>query len=153
MAMSLSIIVIGLSTSAWLALARGSSIAKKCSQMHGELRFGFDTMSRDLFGASTVHETDPSWFSVIVDRSGTPTKVAYALATGVFYQVESVTPRALVNDVSSFSYTMYEKDGVTQTTVAADAFSIDVILKTEVTVGAQPFDDIFQSRIMLRNKK
>lgn len=145
-------IVIGISTSAWLALARASSIAKQCSGMHAELRFGFDTMTKDLFSASTVSGTNPDWFTIVANRSGVPTTVAYALSAGVFYQVESAKPRALVNDVSSFAYTMYEKDGVTATTVPADAYSIDVVIKTESTVASQTFDDIFQSRIMLRNK-
>lgn len=145
-------LVIGITTSSWIALARGAAISQKCSLMHAELRYGFDVLTKDLVGASSVHNLNTNWFGMNATTTGGLQVVYYVLAGDVFYKVDSGKPKALINDVSSFTYKLFEEDGETETLVAADAFSVDVTLRTETSVSSQTFDDVYQSRIMLRNK-
>ncbi len=145
-------LVIGLSLSSWVALARGAAISKQCSLMHAELRHGFDIMSKDLVGANGVHNLHSNWFGLNATSTSGVKVVYYVLADRVFYKVDSLKPQALISDVSSFEYTLYEDDGETETLAATNAFSIDVTVTTEKTVADQAFDDVFQARIMLRNK-
>lgn len=145
-------LVIGITTSSWIALARGAAISKQCSQMHAELRLGFDIMTKDLVGASSVHNLNTNRFGMNASTTNGVQVVHYVLSDRVFYRVDSPDPKALINDVSSFSYKLFEEDGETETLVAADAFSVDVTLRTQTSVSSQTFDDVYQSRIMLRNK-
>lgn len=148
---SLVVLVIGISTSSWLALGRASSIVKQCSDMHAELRQAFDKMTKDIISARSIDAASTGWFKITANRAGVSQAVLFQLTGGKLYQIDA-TSRVIAENVTSFSYRMYKEDGVTETATPSEAFSIDIVVTAETRVNTQTFDDTFQSRIMLRNK-
>jgi hypothetical protein len=63
----------------------------------------------------------------------------------------SVTGRVLANSIDSLSFKMYEENGLTETTVLADAFSVDIEIRASARVTGLPFDDGVQTRVKMRN--
>ncbi len=162
-AVSLVGIVIGMSTSGFVALARSSSIAKQCSDMHADLRIVVEVMSKDLMSASEVLAYGESagvlgggggvsYVRVMAQRGTNAVPVYYIYSANRVYKFET-SAKILAEDVTGMNIVMYEDDGLTVTTTPADAFSIDITLTMQKSVGDMDFDDTFQSRVMLRNKQ
>ena len=87
MSVSLVVLVIGLTTSPWLALGRASSIIRLSSDTHGNLRYAFDRMSRDVVSASAVVDGEATWFRITANRSGTYETVFYVFDDGFVYRM------------------------------------------------------------------
>lgn len=154
MSVALVAIVIGISTTSWLALARASSIAKQCSDMHADLRQAVDTMSKDIISASEVldyHSGTISYIRVQAQRSGGPANVYYIASAGRLYQFEGAA-RIMAENITGMQITLYKEDGETVTTTPSEAFSVDISLSAQRRVNTETFDDTFQTRVMLRNK-
>lgn len=151
---ALVVVIIGISTSSWLALARASAAATQCAEMHSELRHAYDIMIKDLTSASEVISFGTGgnpFVRVMAERPTGSESVYYIFSANRLYQVDTST-KILVEDVSDMQLKFYESDGVTETSIAADIYSIDIRVTATKNVAGEPFEDVFQSRVMLRNK-
>jgi hypothetical protein len=151
---ALVVVIIGISTSSFLALARASSIAKSCADLHGDMRYVFDKISKDIVAATELVSSGSNYIRIRTDRSGVNTDVWYILSGNLLYVFDASVGQSeiLLEDVVSFNHTLFEVDGVTATTSPADVFSIDLTLRAERRLHYDTYEDIFQSRIMMRNK-
>lgn len=149
---SLLILVIGISMSSYLAIAKSSAIAKQFSTMHGDLRFSFDKMTKELVSSSGIWGGGEHWFRFVAERPAGPQQVYYVFSNNKLYQMDADL-QVIADNVTDFEYTMYKEDGVTTTTTYTNAYSIDIYMKVEKQVTDELFDDVLQTRVMLRNKQ
>lgn len=151
MSVALLGLIVGLSMSSYLALAKAANIATKCSEMHTDLREAMDIMSRDIMCSGNVMAAGSNYIKLEARRTATTQTVYYIHSAGKLYQLDS-SLKIIADDVDEFQYTLYAEDGVTVAGVATNAWSIDMLVKTERTLGTEVFDDVLQTRVMLRNK-
>lgn len=151
---ALVVVIIGITTTSWLALAKASNAATQCAELHADMRRSFDIMLKDLKCASDLVDFGSSgtpFLRVMAERAGGPQNVYYIFSAERLYQVDTAS-RVLAEDIADMEYTLYEEDGITQTSIADDAYSVDIKITGAKTIGGEVFEDVVQSRVKFRNK-
>ena len=154
-AVSLLILIVGMSSAAYIQLIMGASTATKCSEMHSTLRHAMDVMSRDIYAATNITTRTSTYLGITKVTTGGTRTIAYTYdaSTEILYRKTASGSVPLAEGITGMTCTMYQADGVSTTPVEASAYSIDVLLTAEADVRGQTFDDLLQMRILLRNKR